>query len=105
MPLVDSARLFILSMQIKGVNNTYLRFKQLSITDPKYSEIYLSCAEAFLVLSKIRTLEGLKNDSTGQFISIEELSKSDKEKLKNALAPIRDLEELIKDRFQLTQFS
>jgi CBS domain-containing protein len=105
MPLVDAARLFILSMQIKGVNNTYLRFKQLSITDPKYSEIYLSCAEAFLVLSKIRTLEGLKNDSTGQFISIEELSKSDKEKLKNALAPIRDLEELIKDRFQLTQFS
>lgn len=105
MPLVDAARLFTLSMQIKGVNNTYLRFKQLSITDPKYSEIYLSCAEAFLTLSKIRTLEGLKNDSTGQFVSIEELSKSDKEKLKNALAPMRDLEELIKDRFQLTQFS
>lgn len=105
MPLVDAARLFTLSMQIKGVNNTYLRFKQLSITDPKYSEIYLSCAEAFLVLSKIRTLEGLKNDSTGQFVSIEELSKTDKEKLKNALAPMRDLEELIKDRFQLTQFS
>lgn len=105
MPLVDAARLFTLSMQIKGVNNTYLRFKQLSITDPKYSEIYLSCAEAFLVLSKIRTLEGLKNDSTGQFISIEELSKTEKEKLKNALAPMRDLEELIKDRFQLTQFS
>ena len=28
-----------------------------------------------------------------------------KEKLKNAFAPIKELEELIKDKFQLTQFS
>lgn len=105
MPLIDGARLFILSMQIKGVNNTYLRFKQLAMADPKYSEIYLNCAEAFQVLSKYRTLEGLKNDSTGQFINIDELSKIDREKIKTALVPMKELEELIKDRFQLTQFS
>jgi CBS domain-containing protein len=38
-----------------------------------------------LILSKLRTVEGLKEDS-GQFINLEELSKIDKEKLKNALA-------------------
>jgi hypothetical protein len=32
---------------------------------------------------------------------LEELSKIDKEKLKNALAPMRELEELIKNKFQL----
>ena len=105
MPLIDSARLFSLSLNIKGINNTFLRFKQLSIVDPKHSEIYLNCAEAFLTLSKIRTAEGLKTDGNGQYINIEELSKVDRERLKNALAPMRDLEELIKDRFQLTQFS
>lgn len=105
MPLIDGARLFALSLKLRGINNTYLRFKQLAISDPKYSEIYLNCAEAFLTLSKFRTLEGLKNDSPGDFINLEELSKADKEKLKNALSPMRDLEELIKDRFQLTQFS
>ncbi|MFN8325196.1 MAG: DUF294 nucleotidyltransferase-like domain-containing protein [Flavobacteriaceae bacterium] len=104
-PLIDGARLFALSLKLRGINNTYLRFKQLAISDPKYSEIYLNCAEAFLTLSKFRTLEGLKNDSPGDFINLEELSKADKEKLKNALSPMRDLEELIKDRFQLTQFS
>lgn len=104
-PLIDAARLFVLNMNIKGINNTYLRFKQLAITDTKHSEQYLNCAEAFLVLSRLRTLEGLKNDSDGQFINLEELSKIDKEKLKNALAPMRELEELIKSRFQLTQFS
>jgi CBS domain-containing protein len=73
--------------------------------DPKYSEVYLNCADAYLVLSKFRTLEGLKNDSSGQYINLEELSKVDKEKLKNALAPMKELEELIKDKIQLTQFS
>jgi CBS domain-containing protein len=73
--------------------------------DPRNAEIYLNCAEAFLILSKFRTLEGLKNDNSGQFINLQELSKVDKENLKNALAPMRELEELIKTKFQLTQFS
>jgi CBS domain-containing protein len=105
MPLIDGARLFALHYNIRGVNNTYLRFKQLSITDPKNAEIYLNCAEAFLILSKFRTIEGLKNDDNGQFINLEEMTKIDKEKLKNALAPMKELEELIKNKFQLTQFS
>ncbi|MBP6758694.1 MAG: CBS domain-containing protein [Flavobacterium sp.] len=105
MPLIDGARLFALSYGIRGVNNTYLRFKQLAIIDPKNSEIYLNCAEAFLILSKFRTLEGLKNDSSGQYINLQELTKVDKENLKNALAPMRELEELIKTKFKLTQFS
>ncbi|HEY1194267.1 DUF294 nucleotidyltransferase-like domain-containing protein [Flavobacterium sp.] len=105
MPLIDSARLLILNANIKGVQNTYLRFKQLAITDSKNAEIYLSCAEAFLTLSKFRTVEGLKNDDSGQYINLREMSKTDKEKLKNALAPMKDLEELIKSKFQLTQFS
>jgi CBS domain-containing protein len=105
MPLVDGARLFTLYFDLKGINNTYARFKQLTISDPKHSEIYLNCAEAFLILSKFRTLEGLKNENSGQYIDLEELSKIDKEKLKNALLPMKELEELIKNKFQLTQFS
>ncbi|TDD74903.1 DUF294 nucleotidyltransferase-like domain-containing protein [Flavobacterium caseinilyticum] len=105
MPLIDGARLFALSYGIKGINNTHQRFRQMAIADPKHGEIYLNCAEAFLVLSKFRTLEGLKNDNSGQFINLDEMSKIDKEKLKNALAPMKELEELIKSKFQLTQFS
>ena len=105
MPLIDGARLLVLNNNIRGINSTYLRYKQLAMIDPKFSEVYLNCADAFLILSKFRTLEGLKNDSSGQYLNLEELSKVDKEKLKNALTPMRELEELIKDRFQLTQFS
>lgn len=105
MPLVDGARLMVLSQNIRGINNTYLRFKQLAMEEPRFSEIYLNCAEAFLALSKFRTQEGLKTDSSGQYINLEDLSKNDREKLKAALAPMKDLEELIKDKFRLTQFS
>ena len=105
MPLVDGARLFSLSYNLRGVTNTYLRFKQLAITDPRNSEIYLNCAKAFLTLSKFRTIEGLKNDSSGQYIGLQELSKVEKENLKNAFAPMDELEDLIKNKFQLTQFS
>lgn len=105
MPLVDGARLFALSLNLRGINNTHARFKQLALVDPKFSEIYLNCADAFLILSKFRTLEGLKNDNSGDYINIEELSKVERERLKNALSPMKDLEELIKDKFQLTQFS
>ena len=105
LPLIDGARLFVISHNIKGINNTFLRFKQLAIVDQKHSELYLNCADAFQTLSKLRTSEGLKYDNSGQFINIEDLSKVDKENLKNALVPMKELEELIKDSFQLTQFS
>jgi CBS domain-containing protein len=104
LPLVDAARVLILSHKIKGVTNTFLRFKQLAITEPKYAEIYLNAADAFMDLTKIRTKEGLKNNTNGQYIAIEEISKSDREKLKNALLPMKELEEIIKNKFQLTYF-
>lgn len=105
MPLIDGARMLTMSNGIKGINSTYLRYKQLAIVDPKFSEVYLNCADAYLILSKFRAVEGLKNDNSGQYINLDELNKVDKEKLKNALNPMRALVELIKDRFQLTQFS
>lgn len=105
LPLIDGARLFALYYNLKGINNTYLRFKQLAIVDPKNEEIYLNCADAFITLSKFRTVEGLKNDDSGQYIPISDMSKLDKDKLKAALAPMKELEELIKGKFKLTQFS
>jgi CBS domain-containing protein len=105
MHYVDAARLLVLSHDLKGINNTFIRFKQLAIAEPKYADIYLNSAEAFLLLLKFKTVEGLKNGTTGQYISIEELSKSDREKLKNCFLPLKDLEEIIKNKFQLTYFS
>ncbi len=105
MPLIDAARLLIIAENIKGINNTYHRFKHLAMIDLANKEIYKNAAEAFNEIIKISTIEGLKNDNSGQFITIAELSKSDKERLKNAFSPLKDLEEIIKEKFTLTHFS
>jgi CBS domain-containing protein len=103
--LIDMGRLLVMSQNIKGINNTYLRFKQLASVDNEHEELYLNAAEAFLLLSKFKTIDGLSNDGSGQYINLEEISKSDKEKMKNSFQVIKDLEDIIKDKFQLTHFS
>lgn len=104
-PLIDAARILVLHQNIKSVTNTFQRFKELAVVDPKHSELYLNCAESFLIFSEFRTVEGLKNENSGQFINLEELSKTDKIKLKNAFQSLKEVQELIKNRFKLTYFS
>jgi CBS domain-containing protein len=102
---IDAARLFALSYSLKGVNNTYLRYKQLAISDPKNAEKYLDFAENYLQLQHFRIEESIVNDTDGSFIKMTTLSKVDKEKLKKFLMQDDEVIELIKDKYQLTQFS
>ena len=105
LPFIEAARILTLSQNIRGVNNTYLRLKELAVVDKKNAEIYHRSAEAFLIISKFRAQEGFKHDSNGQYIDLDSWTKNDREKLKAALTTFRELEELIKDNFKLTQFS
>lgn len=104
-PLVDAARVFAISKGVKGITNTYQRYKKLADLEPHNADLYLECAEAFHTLHWFRTEEGLKTDSGGNYINIEELSKVDKVKLKNCFQPINEIQDLIKNRFQLTYFT
>mgnify|MGYP003530504372 FL=1 len=105
LPFIEATRILTLSQNIRGVNNTYLRLKELAVVDKKNSEIYHRSAEAFLTISKYRAQNGFKNDTTGQYIDLDSWTRSDREKLKAALTTFKELEELIKDTFKLTQFS
>ena len=105
LPFVDCARVLALNIGLKGVNNTYLRFKQLAMHEPKYSEIYNEAADNFLSILKFKTSEGLKNNSSGEYVNIDEMTKTDREKLKNCVSSLKDLEEIIKNKFSLTYFS
>ncbi|MFN3640463.1 MAG: DUF294 nucleotidyltransferase-like domain-containing protein, partial [Flavobacterium sp.] len=105
MPIIDAARVLSLHLEIKGITNTKQRFKKLAEIEPQNADIYEACSEAFLLLLKFRTQSGLRYNSSGRFLNLNELSKSDKVKLKNAFKPIHDIQEVIKNRFQLTYFT
>ncbi|MDO6597461.1 DUF294 nucleotidyltransferase-like domain-containing protein [Oceanihabitans sp. 2_MG-2023] len=103
MPLVDAARLFILSQNIKGVNSTIERYKKLAEIEPQNKDLYESCISAFRILLRFRTQQGLKNKDSGRFINVNHLSKADRLKLKGCFKPIKNIQEALKTRFKLSQ--
>ena len=104
MPLIDAARLLILSKQIKGVNNTYERFEKLAELEPQNKELHESCSYAFKALSKFKTKQGLLRDNSGKFIDLKTLTKEEKLKLRRCFKPIQKIQEILKIRFDLKNF-
>ena len=105
MPLIDAARILSLSKGIKNTANTISRYAKLAELEPQNAPIYEACGDAFAELLKFRTEEGLKNETDGRYLNLSELSKLDKVKLKNDFQPINDIQEVIKNKFQLTYFT
>lgn len=103
MPLVDAARLLILSKNIKDINGTMARYQKLSDLEPQNKDLYESCIDAFKVLLRFRTQQGLKHNDSGRFIDIDSLSKTERLKLKGCFKPIKDIQELLRVRFKLSQ--
>jgi CBS domain-containing protein len=102
MPLADAARVLILFHSVKSINNTIQRFEKLAELEPDNQELYLSCAIAYKVLLKFRTIQGLSNNNSGQFIALESLTKSEKNKLKSTFKTIKELQEIITLKFNIS---
>lgn len=103
MPLVDAARLLILSHNVKDKNNTISRFKKLIKLEPKNEDLYLSCIDSFKILLQFRTNQGLKSNDTGRYVDLNNLSKFEKLKLKGCFKPIAAIQELLNIRYNLAQ--
>ena len=105
MPLVDAARVLILSKNITGISNTWERYERLAQLEPNNSELYLSCSYASKALLKFRTRQGLLHNDSGRFISLEKLSKEERIKLKRTFTTIKDIQEVLSVRFMTSRVS
>lgn len=103
MPLIDASRLLVLSNNLKNKNNTIERFKVLAELEPQNADLYYSCIDSFKILLLHRTKQGLKLSNSGRYVNLDSLNKSERLKLKGCFKPIKDIQELIKTRFQLAQ--
>lgn len=104
MPLVDAARLLVLSKNIECSNNTINRYNELAKLEPQNKDVYDSCSNAFKVLLRFRTEQGLLHKDSGRFIDLETLNKSNRLKLRNCFKAVKEVQELIQTRFQLSHF-
>lgn len=102
MPLADAARVLILYHAVKSISNTVERFEKLAELEPENSELFMACAQAYKVLLKFRTRQGLAHNDSGQYIALESLSKSEKIQLKSTFKTIKELQEIISIRFNIS---
>ncbi|MEO1011433.1 MAG: DUF294 nucleotidyltransferase-like domain-containing protein [Bacteroidota bacterium] len=102
MPLIDAARVLILSHGIQGINNTWERYDKLASLEPANKELHLACSYATKVLLKFRTKQGLLHQDTGRYIALNRLSKEEKVKLKQTFKTIKEIQETISIRFNVT---
>ena len=101
-PLIDAARIFSLLHNI-STNNTVARYEKLMEIEPQNSDIFESCANAFKILLQFRTSQGLANNDSGKYVNINNLSKADRLKLKSCFKPIKNIQESLKLRFNVSQ--
>lgn len=104
MPLADAARVLTLYHKISGINNTIKRFQALTTCEPQNAELYEQAAEAYEILMRFRTLQGIRQHDSGRYFLPKQLSKMDRILLRNSFRPIQELQSLLKTRFQLHYF-
>ncbi|TRX37581.1 DUF294 nucleotidyltransferase-like domain-containing protein [Flavobacterium restrictum] len=102
MPLADAARVLIISHSVKSISNTPERFEKLAELEPTNKELYLACSYSYKALLKFRTKQGLLHHDSGQYIALESLSKLEKIKLKRTFKTIKELQEIITIRFNVS---
>ena len=103
MPLVDAARVLILSKNIPDISNTWERFEKLAELEPNNKELFFSCSYATKALLRFRTKQGLQNNNSGRYINLEQLNKEEKMKLKRTFKTIKEIQELVNIRFMVSR--
>ena len=101
-PLIDAARVLILSHNVKGISNTWERYEKLAELEPNNQELYLACSYATKALLKFRTKQGILHHDSGRFIELEKLTKEEKMKLKRTFKAIKEIQEVISLRFKVS---
>jgi CBS domain-containing protein len=104
MPLADAARTLILEAKVEKINNTFRRFEKLAELEPQNRDIFEQAADAYEVLMRYRALQGLKQRDSGRYFNPSELSKMERLNLRNSFRPIKDIQAMLNQRFQLQQF-
>ena len=101
MPLASSARVLCIADKIKGLNNTFERYRKLAELHPNQQAIFEEAAEAYEIFIRHRALNGFRNKSSGRFISPKNLNKIERETLRTAFKSIEEVQQHLKLRFNL----
>ena len=102
MPLSDAARVLTLASGTLQIQNTMHRFMELAEQEPQNRELFEQACDAYGLLMRYRAIQGLKNKDDGRYFDPSKLTRMERLNLRNCFRPIRDLQELLQVRYQLS---
>ena len=102
MPLADAARLLTIFHTLPDLTNTAKRFEAIASLETEKT-LFTEAAAGYHTLMRLRTTAGLRAQSSGRFLDPAQLSKLERQALKNIFNTIAEIQKIIKIRFR-TQF-
>lgn len=100
-PLVDAARVLSLSEKYIESSSTVDRLEFMKTVDPGNIKLYEDAIQAFYLMLTLRTKWALKNQDSGRYIKVEDLSKLEMIELREAFQPTRALQDKISRKYKL----
>lgn len=102
MPLADAARVLVydLGLDPRG-DTTANRFRRIGAAEPGRAKLAEEAAQAYEILMRIRTQEGLRNRDSGRYVAIERLNKLERRTLRNTFEVIADVQRMLSSRYRL----
>jgi CBS domain-containing protein len=100
-PLAAAARMLIIIDKVKGINNTFERFRKLAELYPNHSQLFGEAAEAYEIFTRYRALNAFENKDSGRFIQPKNLNKIQRQTLRTAFQSIEAVQRHLRLRFSL----
>lgn len=100
-PLTDAARVLALDRNVHSFTNTVERFHTMGEMESSMKELCEEAVMAFQVFSRYRVLQGLQHQDSGRYLDLTSLTPMEREVLRGAFRPVKELQSLLKVRFQL----
>jgi CBS domain-containing protein len=104
MPLTDAARLLALDYGYMESPGTLDRFRFAATQDSRHTHLLEDAARAYEVLLQMRAKYGYKHADQGRYVPIAQMSKLEKQMLRAALRPARELQQMLRVRFSTQLF-
>ena len=104
MPIVDAGRLLALEHQYYGSVATLDRLRKVSQLEPGTRSVFAEAIHGFEYLIRMRAENGLRQGDDGRYVDIASFGNIDKKIFKEIFHVIREIQKLIRVRFQLDYF-
>ena len=96
MPIADATRLLALKYQTVYPSCTIERLERISDVIPHGKEVIEDVAMAYEIFLQARARSGFSQRNSGRYLHLNELTNFEKQVLKNAFNPLREIQHMIK---------